>query len=320
MPSQLYVHKRPIEFIFELFGSDENDIPYSVGWALHSSPAFLRRFLKETIHYGGNLDGVTIRLQDYRKTQGITDIEINKPREFHIIVEAKKGWNLPGLKQLKKYATRLSNNQNRTRRIFVVSECSAKYAEENLESTKVRGVSVQAMSWKDIARMAEHAVSEGKHREKRLLRDMLSYLGRVTTMKSNAPNKVYVVSLNPIGIRNVGRRLYSHPVGPLGGWPKEPPDYIAFRYHGKLQSIHHVDGHEERKVDPLEERASRERTPHFLYRLGPAIVPPKEVRTGAIFRNGRVWCFWDTLFTCRTISQARDVSKKRSKMTERMGG
>ncbi|MCG2728873.1 MAG: hypothetical protein L6276_01100, partial [Acetobacterium sp.] len=31
------------------------------------------------------------------------------------------------------------------------------------------------------------------------------------------------------------RNKYFHPMG-MNGWPKEPPNYIAFRYYGKLQS------------------------------------------------------------------------------------
>lgn len=319
---QLYLHNKRIESIFELLGRDENDITYSVGWALHSSPAFLRRFLKETIHYEGDLTEVTIRLQDYRKTQGITDIEIRMPGEFYVVVEAKKGWSLPGVRQLKKYARRFCNDGYRTRRILVLSECSAKYAEDHLECRNVRGIPVQAISLKAVAQVARQALSKGNHREKRLLREMLSYLGRVTTMQDIKSNWVYVVSLEGIGIENVERRKqYFHPVG-VRGWPKEPPNYIAFRYDGKLQSIHHVDGYEVKTGfdDPIRGIRSKDRTPQFLYKLGPAIVPSTEVRTGRIFRSGRVRCMLDTLLTCKTISEARDLSEKRRKMAERLGG
>lgn len=323
----LYLHNKPIESIFELLGSDENDITYSVGWALHSSPAFLRRFLRETFQFEGNLDEVTIGLQDYRRTQGITDIEINKPGEFHIVIEAKKGWSLPGVRQLKKYAARLSNEGYGTRRILVLSECGAKYAEDRLECRKVRGVLVQAISWKTVARMAREALLQGNHREKRLLGDMLSYLGRVVTVQDIESNWVYVVSLDGRGIINVTRKgVYFHPVG-VHGWPKEPPNYVAFRYDGKLQSIHHVNSYELADERELHKRGlisrvpRKKRTVHFLYKLGPAIAPPREVRTGKrIVRNSRVRCMLDTLLTCKTISEALALSKKRGKMAERIGG
>jgi hypothetical protein len=110
------------------------------------------------------------------------------------------------------------------------------------------------------------------------------------------------------------RRRYFHPAG-TGGWPKEPPNYIGFRYRGKLQSIHHIEGYnvvtDLHKV--CHEIPSGVWDPMFVYRLGPAIRPPKEVKTGRIFRNGRVWCMLDTLFTCKTISEARDLSQRREK-------
>ena len=49
----------------------------------------------------------------------------------------------------------------------------------------------------------------------------------------------------------------------------------------------------------------------FVYKLGLAIVPPKEVKNGKIYPNGRVWAMLDTLLTSDTISEARDISKAR---------
>lgn len=49
----------------------------------------------------------------------------------------------------------------------------------------------------------------------------------------------------------------------------------------------------------------------YVYKLGPAIVPGKTVKTGKIFRNGRVWAMLDTLLTCDTISEARDMTQAR---------
>lgn len=49
----------------------------------------------------------------------------------------------------------------------------------------------------------------------------------------------------------------------------------------------------------------------YIYKLGPAIVPGKVIKTGKIFRNGRVWAMLDTLLTCDTISDARDLTQER---------
>jgi len=52
---------------------------------------------------------------------------------------------------------------------------------------------------------------------------------------------------------------------------------------------------------------------NFAYRLGPPMHPPSEVRTGNIFRNGRVYCAIDTLLSgaFKTIGEARDETKRR---------
>jgi len=52
-------------------------------------------------------------------------------------------------------------------------------------------------------------------------------------------------------------------------------------------------------------------TEHFIFELGPTIVPSKTVKTGNIYRNVRVWAMLDTLLTCDTISEARDLSNTR---------
>jgi hypothetical protein len=51
--------------------------------------------------------------------------------------------------------------------------------------------------------------------------------------------------------------------------------------------------------------------PYFVYSLGPAIIPSKEIKTGNIYPSGRVKCHLDALLTCDTISEARDLTKKR---------
>ncbi len=136
-------------------------------------------------------------------------------------------------------------------------------------------------------------------------------------------NLVYVVSLGSgthdgwtipwIDIVTRYRR-YFHPLGK--GWPKEPPNYLGFRYGGRLQSIHHVESYEVvtdlAKACPGIPRGAR--PPHFLYTLGPPILPSRIVKTGNVYRNGKVWCALDALLTSTTVSRARDVTQKRLKL------
>lgn len=52
---------------------------------------------------------------------------------------------------------------------------------------------------------------------------------------------------------------------------------------------------------------------HFIYELSEPIVPTKNVKTGNLYRNGRVWAMLDLLLTSDTISEARDKTKEREK-------
>jgi len=65
-------------------------------------------------------------------------------------------------------------------------------------------------------------------------------------------------------------------------------------------------------VTRIPEIEDREHGPAVLYYLGPAFRPEHEVPTGdRILHATRVRCMLDTLFTCRTITQAWELSKKR---------
>lgn len=320
----LQLHNKSIETMFQLLGEKENDITYSIGWALYRSPAFLKEFLLATVGEHANADAAVLRLQDYRKQSGITDIEIELPGQYHLIVEAKRGWTLPKIHQLEKYIPRLKKRKSKVCKIIALSQCTADYARTLLTVSNIKGVPIQSISWTEVAGMVEHAIQRGKFKEKHLLKDLLNYLGRVAPMQNIDSNWVYVVAIN--GGTQTGwkiswidmiekRKRYFHSIG-VNGWPKEPPNYIAFRYHGRLQSIHHIKSY---KVitdlhDGFKEVPHDKRAPHFLYDLGPAIRPPRKVPTGKIYASGRVWCMFDTLFSSKTVAHARNVSKKREKL------
>ena len=141
-------------------------------------------------------------------------------------------------------------------------------------------------------------------------------------MQDQYSNWVYVVSLNrerfggeTTFLEVVEKhRKYFHPMGgSRSGWPVDPPNYIAFRYDGCLQSIHHVDGYE--VVNDLApffpNQPSEIGDLRLLYHLGPPIRPAREIRVGARWRAKRVWCFIDTLLTSATIAEALVKTKER---------
>lgn len=143
------------------------------------------------------------------------------------------------------------------------------------------------------------------------------------TTQNKTSNWVYVVSLShdKAGNSNLSyidvverKGKYYHPFG-TNGWPKDAPNYIAFRYDGQLQSIHHIDDYDVTKNMHtfIPEIPDEEWEPHFIYTLGPAIKPSKIVKNGSgVRRAARVWAMLDLLLTSDTITEARDISYKRS--------
>lgn len=312
------LHGREVVSIFDLLGSDENDITKSLGWIFAECDSFREAFVNDILPESGCRPD-QVRLQEYEHGAGITDVEL-RGEDVHIIAEAKRGWCLPDENQLAKYAPRLSRVA-RHRLLVTLSECSCEFARPRLPQT-VGSIAVRHRSWNDLLQLAK--VNGSSHAEKRLLGQFRKYLERVVKVQDQTSNWTYVVSVADgtpdwatvswqdfIEKHNV----YFHPAS-ANGWPKMPPNYIAFRYGGQLQSIHHVDGWEiitdmGAKVAGFKAGVKWEKDPHCVYRLGPAIRPPKTVRTGKIFRSGRVWAALDLLLTCDTISEARDLTQQR---------
>jgi len=294
---------------------------YSLGWALAQSPGLLGSVLHALFPEESAIQINQVLLQEHSEEGGFTDIELLGP-QGHVIVEAKRGWVLPTRKQLSRYAQRFSHDQTRLATLVTMSECTSEYAALHLDKA-VKGIRVVHLCWNDVQKLSR--IRQGTHAEKRLLHEFRTYLERVVKMQNQRSNMAFVVALaagtpkwSQLSWQDIVavRRRYFHPVG--GGWPKEPPNYVAFRYGGCLQSIHHVDNwkvitdvHED-----MPELTPGKWKPHFLYTLGPPIVPPKVVKTGKIYPSGRVWAALDLLLTCESISQARDMTKKR--LTENM--
>lgn len=319
MGAEITLHGSSVNSVFELLGSKENDITCSLGWALSQCGHFCQSLLRRLFPKTAGIEVEVVQLQEHKPGSGITDIELHGA-DLHVIIEAKRGWCLPSRSQLERYAARFQKAPCR-QALVTMSECSRDYAKLHLPP-EAKGVAVQHFSWNDIHRLAR--VPDGTHAEKRLLRQFRAYLERVVKMQDQESNLVYVVSLGSgrpdwskvswQDFVNKDRRYY-HPVGG-SGWPKQPPNYLGFRYGGRLQTIHHVEDWkivEDMDAEVPEISSGRLWSPHFLYKLGKPIRPGKTVKTGRIYRNGRVWAMLDLLLTCKTIAEARDKTKARRK-------
>ena len=322
--SELVAYGTEVNNIFQLIGNLENDITKSIAWSLARCPEFLKSVINEVMSLEIDAQNVRIKYQEFEKNKGITDLEITDDTSFYIIIEAKRGWILPGAEKLALYSQRRNIIESPVshKSIISMSECSEDYANAYLPFKVINDIPVNHLSWKKIYELANSAKVGSSISQKNLLKELLRYLGGIMTMQAKESNWVYVVSLSTAKPENcdltwielVEKKMkYFHPFG-INGWPKEPPNYIGFRYGGRLQSIYHIESYSIVKNlhDEIEEMPNVEdEYEHFEYSLGKPIIPSKVVKTGNIYASGRKWAMLDTLLTADTIHEASEISKQR---------
>lgn len=189
----------------------------------------------------------------------------------------------------------------------------------------IDGVPVSYLPWKRIAGLAAAtAAASTGHAEKRLLLELHRYLRGLMTMQNVTSNMVLVVVLGQDPLRwssltfkdtVMERGFYYHPMNGKG-WPRTPPNYLGFRFDGQLQQVRHVDDYKvmtrpHEHIPEIIPEADWSEEPHFLYTLGPPIVPAQPVLNGKIWPNARLWCALDLLLTAATIAEARDRTQER---------
>lgn len=333
--AELFAHNERVETVFDLIGDKENDITKSIAWAFVKCPRLLERVIERLLHIDVAADGVVIRYQEFEKDKGITDLEITDNQKFYIIIETKRGWVLPGESQLRLYSERtgFTSSPAKVKAIVSMSECTEDYAKKRLPT--VPGTTVLHLPWMTICDLAGELRMKTAGKQNYILGELERYIKRIMTTQNKDTNWVYVVSLGlkeveitpakgekrtaGIAYVDIVRKYHKYccPVGGgKGGWPKEPLTYIAFRYHGKLQSIHHIEKYTITDnlhpfVPEIPDVELSET--HFVYELGPAIIPQKVIRTGdKIVMSNRVWAQLDTLLTSDTITEAMEISKARN--------
>ncbi len=323
---ELRLHGSTVDTVFDLLGRNENDMTFALGWGLSRSGPILRRFI-ERVAAGVSLDPpAVVELQEHdRADGGFTDIEILS-ENLHVIVEAKRGWEPPSEAQLRRYEARLASSGRGTQRLVILTQNGADVVVLHRLGawTPAAPASIAVLGWSDIVQIVRAAGRGGPLAGRRLAAELATYLHEVADMRDTGSNSVYVVSiattpmpgwpatLTPIDVvERYGRYFFP---GTGKNWPKTPPNYVAFRYHGRLQSIHHVDEYTIAQDMSSFFRGApvTEWEPHFVLTLGPAVRPSHEVRTGSgIFRSARVWVDIDLLLTATTISEAAEQSRRR---------
>lgn len=304
-------------------GQRENDMTRALGWTLASCPVFLRLLVHRLLPTGLQSDKINVQLQVWNDHEGYTDIELNGAPYFHLVLEAKRGWQPPTSAQLSKYAARLRRAPCDYKCLVILTDWS--YSSVAAQQKEIGGIPVVWISWADALDLAVKARLGSRHFERLWIDELLKYIGGVVTMQDPDSNWAFVVSLgngNPhrstiswIDIVEK-RQLYFHP-STGKAWPKIPPNYLAWRYNGKLQGIAHITGY---KVLP-DMHARIPEIPkgiienHVLYTLGPTFRPDHDVRSGRL-HNAPRRCMLDTLFTSATLLDAAKESQRRKRKAE----
>ena len=225
MVPELLLHNRPVASVFNLLGQKENDITFSMGWALSRSPLLLQGFLQKMTRTKQlfDTDRFVVALQEFQKDSGITDIEI-RDAQLHVIIEAKRGWALPSQQQLSRYVPRFRETKPEVPLIVTASECSQDYVSAYL-APEVSGIPIRHISWNEMSALSRF--SGGTHVEKRLMQEFRNYIATIVNMQPQESNWVYVLVLNNFewapGLTFIQvvekRKRYFHPFG-VRGWPK----------------------------------------------------------------------------------------------------
>ncbi len=320
----LLLREGEVTTVFDLLGYRENDITFAIGFGVARSPAFLEGILGAIGAPTDVSEPITIDLQrGDRRDRGYTDIELRSEKTLHAIVEAKRGWNLPTSTQLDRYRQRLDNSNARDRRYVVLTQWGLEHYVRHKLGATLASWPIATLGLGQVAMLAaETATRERRPVVRNTLTELGVYLKGVASMRDLHDNRVYVVSLSANespdlpGYTTIEiaqqRGLYWFPADGRSGWPKEPPNYLGFRYDGRLQSVHHVDEYNVsfNLAEDVPGAKTRDDVPRFVVKLGPPIRPAHPIRSGPI-RDTRIWAEIDLLLTSETVQEAREQTRQR---------
>jgi hypothetical protein len=187
---------RDVHTVFDLLGDKENDMTFSLGWVLSHSEHFLAALLENLV--GRRFDSVAdalVRLQTGRVEFGITDVEVELRQDIAVILEAKRGAELPGAAQLQKYAVTLGKTMATERLLIALTNATPAYAKSALPVLHTQNVRLLHRSWREIKAIAESTISHETNANKRWLSAFIIYLEGLLQMETRFSNWTYVVSL-----------------------------------------------------------------------------------------------------------------------------
>lgn len=318
-------HGKPVESVFDLLGWQENDLTAALGFTLAGS-ALLRGRLVDRFEPERGRGPIVVRMETADR-DGRTDLELDTGAAL-IVVEAKRGWRLPTRSQLEKYASRVLVRGKGS--LVTLSDCSPSWAAQKLPRD-VEGVAVRHLPWSEVRADLESARSRSRGTERLWLTELSEYLRRAVRVTDPASSWTYCVSLSrnkPGGggphsfigfVRDAN--VYFHPFGWGSGWPVDAPNFMAFRWGGKVREVRRVIAHD--VMTSLQERwpsiprDDSTTRPHSIYTLGPPLPMHEPLPSGTNYRASRFWVLLDQLLTNDTLKDALAGTRA---LTELHGG
>ncbi len=301
--------------VFDLAGSKENDLTAALGFTLDRCPqlcsAIVNRVAEAAnIQPSGDMS-LALEVSD---SEGRTDLELRLGDSL-LIFEAKRGWHLPTREQLAQYTGRIRHGTGRGA-LVTLSQASPALAAHHLP-TEISGVAVVHLPWRAVLEDITTVRPTCRGHQRIWLDELQTYLRGVIRMRSVSDSWTYSVVLNnerPNGSRFTfleyvtDELTYFHPYG-TGGWPTEPPNFLAFRWNGAVRRIHRVEDYDVvptllDRYPELPEEELRMR-PHAVYKLSARRLPPLEpIPNGATYRAARLWVLLDQLQTADSLAEA----------------
>lgn len=306
-------HGSDVGSVFDLLGRDENDLTAALGFSMSKCPALASVLLQRMWPSKSHGVGAPDFALEVRGEVGRTDLEIRLPTGL-LILEAKRGWLLPTLGQLESYVGRIESHGKGA--LVTLSQASAELAATHFPS-EIHGVPVVHLPWSDVLADIAAVRPTCRGTERVWLDELQMYLKKVIRMRSVADSWTYCVVLNderPGGPKAPSFKeyvtdlsCYFHPYGE-GGWPTQPPNFMAFRWGGKVQRIHRVTSSEViptiRERFPSHPPGVKSDRAHAVYQLGPQLPPHDPIPNGTNYRANRLWVLLDQLQTAPNLQIA----------------
>lgn len=184
---ELTSYGRSISSVFDLLGRRETDLTAALGWVLARSGRLCDSFLGRCgIEQGAHVESVRLETAD---DDGRTDVELVCEGAL-VVVEAKRGWQLPTIRQLEIYARRVVATGGGL--LITLSDASPAWAAHALPGV-VGGVPIHHLPWSVVLDDIDVAASGVRGSERRWLGELRSYLRKVVRVRDPASGWAYCV-------------------------------------------------------------------------------------------------------------------------------